>query len=944
MGILETSTTKKVTIECFEKLSRPEHLDSREFTAIAQQLLGQCYQHDDALKPRSLFGKSIINLQKIRISMKDVDEFNISMSYQFAQLHKLLVSTFLNLEENEAAVIVSDRSKAQTIFDLSREMTNRNLTLLSNSSDLMETIANPVTKTLKQSLHHSFNNLMNSNQAETIISYTFGENGELHLLVISQGQVFYKERKNDGETSMRNYLSRRTKASKSVKPDPTSHDLNFDSKMSNLLVLLREEEETTQNETLANASSRSPRHLTKSSEQTAYEGYMKDLYNVLIQPIEQHLSGSRLLIVPEGPLLMVPFAALLDPDGNYLCEKYSLQFTPSLHILDFCSSKLSAKDLGPALFVGNCLSDLPFEEHEVVECSQYFKASPLVQRTATKKNVVGGVKTASIIHIAAHGSMIRANICVEANDNRLPTSAEDTTSYILISEDVKNCSLKARLVVLSCCHNGCDEISAEDVVGNAFSFLEAGARAVVVALWSIPDEATKEFMVEFYWQILQENSVSVALQQAMITMKIKYPPNQWAAFQVIGKNVVFTRQDIEEIRQKSTDPGPRQMAIVRHKEQAENAHGNGEKARAFKALGTDYELVYEYDKALCYYKKFLEIGENMNDIEKAQASVNMARLYLLEGEYNKVIEFSKTAERLGDKSMIARANSVMGCAYMGRGEYEKAIEKIHKEMDNTETNDKLGIVRAKGNLGKAYIGADDYHQAPICIRQHVKLAQEIKDKREQEGANENFGNYLAAIGEFNEALLKYKQFSKIVELVGDVPGIGRANGCIGAIYTEMGSYKNAVKYHEKERRTAKKLKNKVCEGHALGNLANAYAGLGKYKEAIKLHEESVKIAEECDVIADKIRAYRNIRNAYMASGEYHRALDHQKRALKIAHLHSHKAAEGRIHESMSRTYYLCGRIEEAVGSCKKALVIADEVVDKIGKGELLELWIKLIWS
>ena len=214
--------------------------------------------------------------------------------------------------------------------------------------------------------------------------------------------MFYKQWKNDGETSMRNYINRRIKGSRRVKSDATSH--NFDNHMYNSLVLMSDGEESDQNEALGTEFSRKPCPQTKSSEQTAYVGNMQDLYNVIIQPIEEHLSGSRLLIVPEGPLFTVIFAALLDPDGNHLCEKYSLQFTPSLHVLDFCLSKLR-KDLGPALFLGNCSSDLPFAEQEVVECSRYFKASPLVQLLATKKNVVGGMETASIIHIAAHGSM-----------------------------------------------------------------------------------------------------------------------------------------------------------------------------------------------------------------------------------------------------------------------------------------------------------------------------------------------------------------------------------------------------------------------------------------------------------------------------------------------------------------------------------------------------------
>ena len=102
------------------------------------------------------------------------------MSNQFTHVHQLLVSTLLKLKEKEAAVAVSDRGKAQALFDLSRNITHSRMSLLSNSSDPMETIANPDSKGLKQLFDDSLYNVINSNQADTIVSYTFGENNELH--------------------------------------------------------------------------------------------------------------------------------------------------------------------------------------------------------------------------------------------------------------------------------------------------------------------------------------------------------------------------------------------------------------------------------------------------------------------------------------------------------------------------------------------------------------------------------------------------------------------------------------------------------------------------------------------------------------------------------------------------------------------------------------------
>ena len=106
--------------------------------------------------------------------------------------------------------------------------------------------------------------------------------------------------------------------------------------------------------------------------------------------------------------------------------------------------------------------------------------------------------------------------------------------------DVLAVRLRARLVVLSCCHSGRGEVKSEGVVGIARAFLAAGARSVLASLWAISDEATMEFMKSFYQKLKDGESASVALYQAMKTLRdserfcaVKY----WAPFVLIGDDV-----------------------------------------------------------------------------------------------------------------------------------------------------------------------------------------------------------------------------------------------------------------------------------------------------------------------------------------------------------------------------------------------------------------------
>ena len=299
------------------------------------------------------------------------------------------------------------------------------------------------------------------------------------------------------------------------------------------------------------------------SQFTDFNQFLSKLYTHLISPVEEHLTGNKLVIVPQGSLFSLPFAALLDSNNSHLCGKYSIQVTPALHTLNL-SLQIPLQKLGPALFVGNprvgtvmvgggkryTPTDLPNSRIEAEECGKFFNARALVEKEATKQTVLSKMKNASVIHIAAHGDPGYADILLAPNvDASTPPTPHD---YLLMPEDVVNCTLNARLVVLSCCYSGRGQISAEGVVGIARAFLGAGARSVLATLWAIPDEATRTFMKMFYNSVCQEHSVCVALQSTMITLKERYPITHWAAFEILGEDVTFTKEDIEEIRRQSS--------------------------------------------------------------------------------------------------------------------------------------------------------------------------------------------------------------------------------------------------------------------------------------------------------------------------------------------------------------------------------------------------------
>ena len=145
----------------------------------------------------------------------------------------------------------------------------------------------------------------------------------------------------------------------------------------------------------------------------------------------------------------------------------------------------------------------------------------------------------SLIHFAAHGNAERGEIAL--SPIRTPNSIPQEEDYLLMMSDISQVQLRAKLVVLSCCHSGRERIRAEGVIGIARAFLGSGVRSVLVASWSIEDKATEQLMCRFYEHLVGGESASESLHEAMKWLRSNgfAKPSQWAPFTLIGDNVTF---------------------------------------------------------------------------------------------------------------------------------------------------------------------------------------------------------------------------------------------------------------------------------------------------------------------------------------------------------------------------------------------------------------------
>ena len=282
----------------------------------------------------------------------------------------------------------------------------------------------------------------------------------------------------------------------------------------------------------------SSQHEKQTQHLNLQKSALSTLYDAIIEPIQDLLLGTELMFVPEGQLCLTPFAAFKGPNSKYLCESFKSRVVPSLTSLKMIADcPVDYHHNTGALLVGDPLTEhppLPCAREEVEMIGRMLGVTPLIGEQATKDEVLRRLSSVALVHIAAHGNMETGEIAL--------ASTKGVKMDILTMRDVLGVQMRARLVVLSCCHSARGEIKAEGVVGIARAFLGAGARSVLVSLWAIDDEATLEFMKNFYQHLVKGKSASEALNQAMNCMReseefnaVKY----WAPFVLIGDDVTL---------------------------------------------------------------------------------------------------------------------------------------------------------------------------------------------------------------------------------------------------------------------------------------------------------------------------------------------------------------------------------------------------------------------
>lgn len=339
-----------------------------------------------------------------------------------------------------------------------------------------------------------------------------------------------------------------------------------------------------------------PRHLGTLEFSTALERHAASLkgtaadfdnesaeviHNYLISPLQREIeSKKRLIIVPDGELLNVTFAALREPraapdgpPGPWLVNSHAI--TTALSIKSFLTLRQRPTESSSNSFVAFADPSIHDESGLCARYSGWLRRDeksqgicPLPEtrdQAAAFAQVVGSDPGQAVVagsdlspksveeRLALHPRMIMfATHALRPDESKVILGSEQPALLIgennsggsvksawLTADKIELLDLNADLVVLSACNTGAAEGgSGAALSGLARAFFEAGARGVMATSWYVDAPKTRELLVEIAREAKSSSNsdIPTAMQAAMAARAWQgLSPRDWALFTYVGR-------------------------------------------------------------------------------------------------------------------------------------------------------------------------------------------------------------------------------------------------------------------------------------------------------------------------------------------------------------------------------------------------------------------------
>lgn len=271
-------------------------------------------------------------------------------------------------------------------------------------------------------------------------------------------------------------------------------------------------------------------------------------------------------------------------------------------------------------------------------------------------------------------------------------------------------------------------------------------------------------------------------------------------------------------------------------------------AALYDTIGSSSHRKGDFNLALDYYTRCLEMSESNGDLRKMGAVLNnIGNVY-------------------GDRLQLD----------MSRQYYDRGME-IFKKLGDKQS---MGVII--GNIGAIYHSSGEVTKALECYKKGLTIAEETGDLRMISASLGNIGVTHFTLGNFIPCIETFERAMWIWAHMGDKTSLAWGHSSVGAAHGELGEYIKARESIQKGIDIAQKSDDpwKLCAACLfMGDLLRIMA---KLPEAIKSYEKSRDIStslDSPDIIAESLTG---LAETYLETGDPGKASEHSESAVRIS--------------------------------------------------------------
>jgi CHAT domain-containing protein len=247
--------------------------------------------------------------------------------------------------------------------------------------------------------------------------------------------------------------------------------------------------------------------------------YLQQLAPHLLAFLPHAANRPLLCVAGDGPLHVLPLAALTTDDGKHLATKHAVVHVLSASVLlhslarhtqrfrnhptrageVFCAGVAAVEDLAPEMLE----SDV-----ELLRAAGW-QATGISGPAVTRDEILRNLEGRPIAHLTCHGHFDAAEPMdsglLLASQGQRPSKIPTATSiltrqkHLLSARHLSASPIDVDLLTLRACSAGLrDDRAGGDLEGLTQALLYAGVRAVITTLWNVNEVSSRTLLIDFY--------------------------------------------------------------------------------------------------------------------------------------------------------------------------------------------------------------------------------------------------------------------------------------------------------------------------------------------------------------------------------------------------------------------------------------------------------------